>query len=60
VRIEGMKSSYFSPAARESKKFKLPGLFRKVNIVFGPALKAGEVKENFEKLIEFYKTGRYE
>ena len=61
VRIEGMKSSYFSPASHAAGAKKFPDLFRKVNIVFGAVIKAGELnKENHEKLMSFYSEGKYE
>lgn len=61
VRIEGMKNSFFSPAARASKRFKLSGIFRKVNIVFGPVIKAPELEteDGYRRLLEFYKGSNY-
>ncbi len=62
VRIEGMKNSFFSQAARASARFKLPGIFRKVNIVFGPLIKPCELKteEGYKKLLEFYRGSNFD
>lgn len=56
VRIEGMRGSFFSPASHTGGRLKLPGLFRKVNIVFGPVIKAETLKDNYERLMEFYRS----
>lgn len=61
VRIEGMKNSFFSPAARTANSIKMPGILRKVNIVFGPVIKAVELEteEGYKKLLEFYNGSNY-